>query len=75
MKPGISYSHLVRIPWRHGDTISRVQPLIEWDEICTSAIEIFGLPGYRFITHPTEDYMDFMFKDEKDAILFNLKFL
>jgi hypothetical protein len=69
MKPDINYKHLVRIPWKHGDTIS------SWNEVCASAIEQFGLPGNKFITHPTEEYMDFMFKDEKDAIVFNLKCL
>ena len=56
----------VRIPWKKGD-------IIDWNETCAWAIEEFGLPGYRFTTHPTEDYMDFHFKDEKDAILFELR--
>ena len=55
----------VRIPWKKGD-------IIDWNETCAWAIEKFGLPGDRFTSHPTEDYMDFHFKDEKDAILFEL---
>jgi hypothetical protein len=35
-------------------------------------VEKFGLPGDKFETHVTEDYMDFYFKDERDAILFEL---
>lgn len=56
----------VRIPWKKGDTINT------WDETCAWAIENFGLPGDRFTTHPTEHYMDFFFKDERDAIVFEL---
>ena len=43
-----------------------------WNEICAGAVEHFGLPGDKFETHATEDYMDFYFKDERDAILFEL---
>jgi hypothetical protein len=44
-----------------------------WDEICAWSIENFGLPGNRFEWHPTEDYMEFLFYDEKDAIHFELR--
>ena len=44
-----------------------------WNEICAWAIEQFGLPGNRFIWRPTEDYMEFFFYDEKDAIHFELR--
>ena len=56
----------VRISWQKGDTINN------WNETCAWAIEQFGLPGNKFETHATEDYMDFYFKDERDAILFQL---
>lgn len=55
----------VRIPWKKGD-------IIDWNETCAWAIEKFGLPGDKFTTDPTVDYMDFYFKDEGDAILFEL---
>ena len=45
-----------------------------WNEICTWSIEQFGLPGNRFEWHPTEDYMEFFFYDEKDAVMFTLKY-
>ena len=58
----------IRIPWIvNGNTNTK------WNETCAWAIEQFGLPGNRFTSHPTEDYMDFYFKDEKDAILFELR--
>jgi hypothetical protein len=65
-KPDNNFQYTIRIPWRIGDTVQR------WDETCAWAMETFGLPGDKFITHPTEDYMDFMFKDKEDAIHFSL---
>jgi len=61
-----NYQYTIRIPWKLGDTVQR------WDETCAWAMEQFGLPGDKFITHPTEEYMDFMFKNEEDAIHFSL---
>jgi len=61
--------HVVRIPWRHNDTISR------WDEVCIWAIEQFGLPGQRYTTHPTSEHMDFAFESSQDAVYFTLKWL
>ena len=65
--PFVSQATRIRIPWKKGDTI------ISWDETCAWAIEQYGLPGDKFTTHPMEDYMDFYFKDERDAILFELR--
>ena len=62
-------THTVTIPWRTGDTNEK------WNETCAWAIEEFGLPGQRFTWHPTEDHMDFVFTDSKDAIYFKLKWL
>ena len=56
----------VRISWETNNKYSA------WNETCAWAIEKFGLPGDRFSTRATEDYMDFYFKDERDAILFQL---
>ena len=56
----------VRIPWQVNHDIST------WNETCVWAVEHFGLPGDRYVTHATEDYMDFYFVDERDAILFEL---
>jgi hypothetical protein len=59
----------VRISW----TVSSGIPTC--NDTCAWAIEKFGLPGDNFNTHCTEDYMDFIFKDEKDAIHFALRWL
>jgi len=56
----------VRIPYQHNHTVA------SWNEICICAVNRFGFPGDKYQTHATEDYMDFNFKDEKDAILFEL---
>lgn len=52
----------VRIPWR-----SQHEPF--WNELCSNVVEVFGLPGDRFASRPTADYMDFTFKNQKDADL------
>lgn len=57
-------STTVRIDW--GGNIR------SWDETCIWAIETFGLPGDRFTTSPTTDYMDFSFKNQTDATAFIL---
>lgn len=59
----------VRIPWKKGDTIT------SWNETCVWAIEHFGLPGDNYKTHLTQDYMDFYFYKEQDAIHFSLRWL
>lgn len=56
----------VRIPWETNHIHSK------WNETCAWAVEQFGLPGDRFTAHATEEYMDFYFVDERDAILFEL---
>ena len=56
----------VRISWQENHNIP------SWNQTCAWAVEQFGLPGDRYLTHATEEYMDFYFKDERDAILFEL---
>jgi hypothetical protein len=56
----------VRISWQENHDIPT------WNETCAWAVEQFGLPGDKYKTHATEEYMDFYFKDERDAILFEL---
>jgi len=46
-----------------------------WNECCIWALETFGLPGQKFITHTHEDFMDFIFKNKEDAIHFSLRWL
>ena len=37
-----------------------------WNEVCADVVEIFGLPGDRFTSHPFDDCMLFRFKSKKD---------
>lgn len=57
--------HIVDVPWNH-------QHNIWWSEICAQIIEHFGLPGDRYTSHPTEDNMSFIFKNNKDALMCRL---
>jgi sulfur carrier protein ThiS len=34
---------------------------------------MFGLPGDRFETHANVNYMDFIFKSNKDALMFAIE--
>jgi len=45
-----------------------------WDNICIEAMELFGLPGGRYITDIGGNSMDWIFRDQQDALLFKLKF-
>ena len=60
-------SSTVRIPW----TI-KTDNMGYWNEVCAWAIERFGLPGDRFQTSANIDYMDFIFKSNKDALIMSL---
>lgn len=55
--------HEVIVDW----TIDRGVPW--WNECCAMVLEVFGLPGDRFVYSPSEDYMTFTFKSKKDADL------
>jgi hypothetical protein len=43
-----------------------------WNMRMARVVELFGLPGDRYITEITEDYMTFWFRDANDALLFRL---
>lgn len=61
-------SSTVRIPWdRNYDNETK------WNEVCARAIEAYGLPGDRFETRANVHYMDFIFKSNKDALLFAIE--
>lgn len=48
----------VRIPWS-----LKIMP---WHEICVKVVEVFGLPGDRFVYATAANYMIFKFNSEKD---------
>lgn len=49
----------IRIPWEN-------QKEYWWNELCADIVEVFGLPGGRYTSHPYSDYMLFYFKSKKD---------
>lgn len=46
--------------------------MVYWSEICAWTVEHFGLPGSRYLTHITQDYMIWDFVDDRDQLLFIL---
>jgi len=40
-----------------------------WNEICAMVLEVFGLPGDRYVTSTAPNFMIFRFKSEKDFAL------
>ena len=58
----------VRIPWT-----AKPNQIGYWDEVCSQTIKMFGRPGDRFDSYANADYMDFVFKSNKDALLMALK--
>jgi hypothetical protein len=45
-----------------------------WDQMSIASIELFGLPGDRFITDISAEHMTWSFRSDRDALLFKLKF-
>lgn len=56
------FNYPVRLNWEN-------QSAPWWNESCAMVIEVFGLPGGRFVYHAYEDHMEFHFKNEKDQQL------
>ena len=67
MKTIITNSDTVRIFWTDGDNNNR------WDTVCVWVIEYFGLPGDKFTTELSPDWMDFKFKNKQDAVLMAMR--
>jgi hypothetical protein len=57
----------VHVPWS-----PKAGSIPVWDEITISIIERFGLPGDKYTTEITEDYMNFLFKDEREGLMCQL---
>ena len=55
-------SNIVTVKWDNQDKFW-------WNETCVLVLEVFGLPGDRYVSKPSEDAMVFNFKNEKDASL------
>jgi hypothetical protein len=63
------YQHHCKVLWTQ-----KSDPMYYWDQLCAEAVELFGLPGERYITDLTRHSMTWSFRDDRDAVLFRLKF-
>ena len=52
----------ITVPWES-------QSNTWWNETCAKILEHFGLPGDRYVTEITPDYMDFKFNEVNDALM------
>ena len=58
-----NFPYSVKVDWHTG------QGSIWWNETCALVLEVFGLPGNRFMYRPHMDYMVFEFASKKDENL------
>jgi hypothetical protein len=57
----------VHVPWN-----PKLNSTILWNQVTASILEHFGLPGDKYTTEITEDHMNFVFKDEREALMCQL---
>jgi hypothetical protein len=63
------FKYPVVVPWS-----SKLDTVSAWNEICAQGMEMFGLPGNRYITDANINDMTWWFRNEQDALLMTLKF-
>lgn len=66
----VDHDYRVRIPF--ANVLGTTQGVNMWNEACAKAIEKFGLPGDRYTCRFTTNFIEFWFRDEKDAMVFEL---
>ena len=63
------YTHPVTILWGPG-----AENETQWNDISIWCIETFGLPGDRYITDISTEFMTWFFRAEQDAVFMKLKY-
>ena len=58
----------VKVNWKLGQDTDEW-----WNSVCIWVIEEYGLPGSKYKTELTEDYMIFNFNNKEDAIMTALR--
>jgi hypothetical protein len=58
----------VKLDWQMGQDSTEW-----WNMACIWVMEEFGLPGGKYNTEVTEDYMIFYFKEQEDAAMTALR--
>ena len=61
------YPHGMTLTWN--DVYNE---MLRWNEMMASIVQVFGLPGDRYITDVNVNDMTFWFRDHRDALLFKL---
>jgi hypothetical protein len=56
---------VVTVPWES-------QSNVWWNETCADIMEHFGLPGGKYRTEVSTEYMKFIFYDDRDALMCRL---
>lgn len=56
---------VVTVPWES-------QNNTWWNETCADIVEHFGLPGGKYVTSVNTECMDFIFYDDRDALMCRL---
>jgi hypothetical protein len=56
-----NFIYELRIDWKLGQDTERW-----WNQLCADIMEVFGLPGIRYTTHPSESFMYVRFNSKKD---------
>jgi hypothetical protein len=64
-----AFKYPVVVPWS-----ARLDTVSAWNEICAQSMEMFGLPGDRYITDANINDMTWWFRTKQDALLMTLKF-
>lgn len=54
----------IRVPWNENNN-----PELLWTDTAVSILKHFGLPGYKYTTELTEEYMNFNFHNDHDGLL------
>ena len=60
------HTHGLTLHWARDDYMEL------WNMRMAQVVELFGLPGDRYITDVNENNMTFWFRDANDALLFKL---
>ena len=63
------YTHHCTVPWLDWEHNLHV-----WKVVMSESVELFGLPGDKYITDIGDKSMTWSFRDTRDALLFKLKF-
>ena len=65
--PSPEHTHGLTLHWLYHD-----HEMQRWNHMLANIVQVFGLPGDRYVTEITTEDMTFWFRDHRDALLFRL---